>query len=154
MVEELRFFFRTALFALLISVIYWFVSYEVAGTVLLVFVILGSGFFVAAAGLSLRPRTDADLTPGRRARSGVGRLAGVFDRLLMFEDEHAPGGDPTEPPLALDEDRFPARSAWPVAGAVAALLLGLGAVFGPWLWIPGLALAASTAWGWATQLRA
>jgi hypothetical protein len=35
MPEEVRFFGRSAAFAIVVGIIYWFVSYETAGTVLL-----------------------------------------------------------------------------------------------------------------------
>jgi hypothetical protein len=151
-VEELRFFLRTGIFAGVIGVIYWFVSYEEAGTVLLTFIVVAAVFFVGAAAVSLRPKSHVELIPDRKARSGVGRLAGVFDRYLLYEDDQDPGGEPLEAPLALDEDAFPESSIWPLAAGFAALLIGLGLVYGAWLWVPGLALGASSAYGWVTQL--
>jgi hypothetical protein len=43
MAEELRFFLRTAVYGLAIAAIYWFVSYDVTGTVLLAAFGLASG---------------------------------------------------------------------------------------------------------------
>jgi hypothetical protein len=39
-----------------------------------------------------------------------------------------------------------------VAAGIAAMLIGLGLVYGPWLWLPGLVLLAATVWGWVTEL--
>ncbi|MBA3431837.1 MAG: cytochrome c oxidase subunit 4 [Actinobacteria bacterium] len=153
MVEELRFFLRIGVFGALIAIIYWFVSYEEAGTVLLVGIVVAAGFFVIAAALSLAPKSNTDLTPERKARSGIGRMAGIFDRYLLYEDDQDSGGEPDEAPLALDEDVFPESSIWPLTAAFAALLVGLGLVYGPWLWIPGLAVAMATTYGWVTQLH-
>lgn len=153
MVEELRFFLRIAVYLVVIATIYWFVSYEVAGTVLLLFGAVGTGFFVVAARISFQPKSPEDLIP-RPPKTGLRRMTGVFGRYLAFDDEGATGGEPTNAPLALEEERFPESSVWPLAAAVASLLLGLGLVFGPWLWIPGLALGASSMWGWLTQLTA
>lgn len=153
MVEELRFFLRIAVYLVVIGTIYWFVSYEVAGTLLLLFGAVATGFFVVAARISFQPKTPEDLAP-RPPSSGLHRMTGVFGRYFAFDDENAAGGEPTEAPLALEEEGFPESSIWPLAAALAALLLGLGLVFGPWLWIPGLALGASSMWGWLTQLTA
>ncbi len=151
MVEELRFFLRIAVYLVVIGTIYWFVSYEVAGTVLLLFGAVGTGFFVVAARVSFQPKSPEDLIP-RPPRTGLKRMTGVLGRYFAFDGQHAPGGEPTEAPLALEEEGFPESSIWPLGAALAALLLGLGLVFGPWLWIPGLVLGASSMWGWITQL--
>ncbi|MBA3349889.1 MAG: hypothetical protein H0T12_04970 [Actinobacteria bacterium] len=153
MVEELRFFLRIAIYLVVIGTIYWFVSYEVAGTVLLLSGAIGTGFFVVAARVSFQPKTPEDLIP-RPPRTGLKRMAGVFGRYFAFDGEHDPGGEPAEAPLALAEEGFPESSIWPLAAALATLLLGLGVVFGPWLWIPGVVLGASSLWGWLTQLTA
>ncbi len=153
MVEELRFFLRIAVYLVVIGTIYWFVSYEVAGTVLLLFGAVGTGFFVVAARVSFQPKVPEDLVP-RPPRTGLRRMAGVLGRYFAFDGEHDMGGEPAAAPLALEEEGFPESSIWPLAAALAALLLGLGLVFGPWLWIPGLALGASSTWGWLTQLTA
>ena len=33
-------------------------------------------------------------------------------------------------------------------------MIGLGLVYGPWLLLPGVVLAAITIWGWITQFDA
>lgn len=153
MVEELRFFLRLAVYLVAIATIYWFVSYEVTGTILLLFGAVGTGFFVVAARISFQPKTPENLIP-RPPRTGLRRMAGVFGRYFAFDPENDLGGEPAEAPLALEEEGFPESSIWPLAAALASLLLGLGLVFGPWLWIPGLVLGAFTVWGWLTQLTA
>ena len=153
MVEELRFFLRIAVYLVVIAAIYWFVSYEVTGTVLLLFGAAATGFFVVAARVSFQPKTPVDLTP-RPPRTGLRRMVGVVGRYFAFDAEHDLGEEPAEAPLALEEEGFPEASIWPLAAALAALLLGLGLVFGPWLWIPGLVLGAASTWGWLTQLAA
>jgi hypothetical protein len=37
---------------------------------------------------------------------------------------------------------------------VAAVFLLLGLVYGPWLLLPGIVLAATTVWGWVGQMDA
>ena len=45
--EEIRFFGRSTLFGIGIAIVYWFVIYEVAGTVLLLAFGIGSGVATA-----------------------------------------------------------------------------------------------------------
>ena len=133
MAEEVRFFLRTAIYTVLIAVVYWFVSYEEAGTVMFAFVAASALIFI---GVTLR------LSPKSRSSSlSPKALVGFYDRP---EDE-------THGPLEVDQDAFPVASAWPILAAVAAALVGVGAIFGPWLWVPGLALGLSTLVGWTTE---
>ncbi|MEA2434759.1 MAG: Cytochrome c oxidase subunit [Actinomycetota bacterium] len=133
MAEEVRFFLRTAIYTVLIAVIYWFVSYEEAGTVLFGFVAASALIFIV---VTLR------LVPRARAKSlSPKALVGFYDR----PEDEAHG------PLEVDEDAFPVASGWPILAAVAAALAGLGAIFGAWLWVPGLALGLSTLVGWTTE---
>ena len=132
MAEELRFFIRIALFTVLIASIYWFVSYEEAGTWLLAGIVSGVVFFVVL----VARRAMSSRRGGRRLKD-----------LLGFADS-AP-----EAPLALDEDTFPLSSAWPAVMSLAAALAGLGLIYGPWLWIPGLSLGLAGAWGWLIETR-
>lgn len=132
MAEELRFFLRVALFTIVIATIYWFVSYEVAGTTLLAGIVASAIFFIVLVAGGVRA-----------ARSGPKTVTG----LLGF-DETA-----RDDPLALAEDTFPAASAWPVIASIAAVLLGLGLIYGPWLWIPGAGLGLACTWGWLTELE-
>jgi hypothetical protein len=128
--EELRFFIRIGLFTVLIGAIYWFVSYEEAGTWLLAGIVASVVFFVVL--VAGRARSS------RRGGRGIKHLLGFADS--------AP-----EAPLALDEDTFPLFSAWPAVISLAAVLVGLGLIYGPWLWIPGVAMGLAGAWGWLTE---
>lgn len=130
MAEELRFFVRVGLWALVIGVIYWLVSYEEAGTWLLAGVVAGIVIFVGLIAVKV--------AASRRGGRGVKDLLGFTDT----------GPDN---PIALDEDTFPRSSAWPAVVSVAAVLVGVGLIYGPWLWIPGAALALTSAWGWLTE---
>lgn len=140
--EELRFFVRIALFALVAGTVYWFVSYEWAGTFLFGFVALGAVFFAVAVGVLIR---------GARPRPAGGRnaLAGVANRTLGFAEHQ---GDDDEPPLSVGDEPIPPSSIWPLAAALAAVLVGVGLVFGPWFWLPGVVLGTVTAYGWVTEL--
>lgn len=145
MAEELRFFLRTALFALGAGAVYWFVSYEPAGTFLFAFVVIGAGFFTFAVGFLVRgtrPKTEGE-DPQRN------KIAGAAYRTLGFA-EHP--GDADRPPLEVGEELIPPSSIWPLAAAAASFLVGLGLIFGAWFWAPGLAVGAVTAYGWVTEL--
>lgn len=130
MPEELRVFVRAAAYIGLVTAIYWFVSHESAGTLLLGALFAAAILFVIV-GRAFGRRTDA-----RR------RLVDV----VAFTDE---GDGP--PPLEIEEEPVVTTSPWPLIGAGAALLIGLGLLYGPWLWIPGAGLALSVFYGWITQ---
>lgn len=130
MAEELRFFVRTAVFTIVIGTIYWFVSYEEAGSLLLAGIVASATFFVAVIAWSVRA--------SRRGGRTVKELFGFADT----------GPDN---PLALDEETFPVSSAWPVVVSVAAVLVAVGLIYGAWLWIPGTALGLAAAWGWLAE---
>jgi Cytochrome c oxidase subunit IV len=70
-------------------------------------------------------------------------------RVVGFaEPRGAAGGEP----LGADLEPIPLGSIWPLVAAAAASMIGLGLVYGPWLLLPGVAVAAITVWGWITQL--
>ena len=144
MAEELRFFLRTALYVVVVAAVYWFVSYEPAGTVLLV--VLG----VAIAGLlaivvALAPRTVADLRPD--GRGVLRRALGGLNRVIGF---HEPRDRPA--PLEGGPDLVPLSSPWPILTAGAIVVIGLGLIFGTWLLVPGVVLLGVSGVGWLTQL--
>ncbi len=147
MAEELRFFLRTGIYAGVIAAIYWFASYDPvqdtydwAGTALLVAAALAGLVVVAVMAVF-----------SRRALHGrPGSTLAVLGRWLGLAD---PGGVADEAPLATGLDPIPRASVWPLMGGLSATLIGLGLVYGPWLWLPGIALLAWTAWSWVTQLR-
>ena len=143
MSEEVRFFLRTALYTGLIASIYWFVSYEWAGTALLVFLFGSAVFFVLVTAALVR--TTRLSSASERGRG----IAEALHALVGFEDD--PGVEP-QAPLEIAEDRFPTRSIWPLATSVAATLVALGLIYGPWLWIPGAGLLIASGLAWATQL--
>ena len=143
MSEEVRFFLRTALYTGLIATIYWFVSYEWAGTVLLASLFGSAIFFVVVTSALVK---SARLS---KAADGKGGPARLLRAVVGFEDD--PEVDPPAP-LEMTDDLFPTRSIWPLALALAATLLSLGLIFGPWLWIPGAGLLITSGLAWATQL--
>lgn len=141
MPEEMRFFLRTALHTAGITLIYWAVSREWAGTVMLTFLFLASLFFIFA-GSSLA-RNGARSTSG----SAVPQRGSVLRRAVGFDAE---GEDPGAP-LKIEDGEFPGPSLWPLGAALAATLVGLGLIYGAWLWIPGVSLGLATGTAWLTH---
>jgi Cytochrome c oxidase subunit IV len=140
--EEVRFFLRTALYTLTITVIYWFVSYEIAGSTLLLTLGLAAIFFVVVGVVMIRQAGKHTVPDDTRSANGLRRLVGF--------DEAA--GEGAGFPLAIEEDLIPSSSIWPLVTAVAAFLLGLGLIYGGWMWGPATVLAIVALWGWVTQL--
>jgi hypothetical protein len=102
-------FLVLAAFFLVVGVVYWFLAYEIAGTVMFglwcLTLLFAALFLEAEAKQQVPPGDDPDLRPEERA----GEPIGVFAR----------------------------ASGWPVVLA-AGLTVGLaGLVYGAWLFIPG-----------------
>lgn len=167
MSEELRFFLRTALYTALVATIYWFVSYEWAGTFLLgalgisavVFVIVLGAFVPRARRFPGEGSETAERPPpetptrGRVRPSRVSRLGDVgtmLRRNVGFADHP---DDRLGGPMQLEEDLFPTASIWPVVTALGCTMIALGLVFGPWLWVPGAGLFLAAGASWLTQLN-
>ena len=138
MAEEFRFFARTGLYVAVAGVVYWLVSQEEAGTVLLGALLLAVVAFVSV-GLAMAPRAGA-------APRGGGPL-GAVNRLIGFHDP-----PDVSPPFEAGSELIPLASPWPVVTAGAMILVGLGFIFGSWLTVPGVVLLAIGGFGWLTQL--
>ncbi|HUQ63076.1 MAG TPA: cytochrome c oxidase subunit 4 [Acidimicrobiales bacterium] len=108
-------FVGIATFFTVIAAIYWFTSYEEAGSVLL----------LLAAGLGAIP--GAWLIWGSRRTP---------PRLEDQEDADAAAG---KGPVGT----FPESSVWPFVFAIGLALAGVGFVFGVWFALPGLPLAVA-----------
>jgi hypothetical protein len=139
--EEPRFFIRITLFATVAGTIYWFVSYERAGSLLFAFLALATIFFAAVAAAIARS--------GRTTRPLSGGPLVALDRLVGFRED---SGEGARAPLELEAEPIAPASTWPVFAAFAVLLIGLGLVYGAWFWLPGVGLGSGAAWGWATEL--
>ena len=140
MSEELRFFLRIAAYTAVIAAIYWFVSYEEAGTILLGFI------FISAATFLLIVRSSVP------ASRGTGKESGPLERLRAVAGFREAAGR-SEQPLEIEEDVFPTGSIWPLALTIGTTLVALGLLYGPWLWAPGLVVATISGAAWLTQLR-
>jgi Cytochrome c oxidase subunit IV len=146
--EELRFFLRTAAYTVVIAVVYWFLSYETAGTVMLIFVSFSTGVVVSIFFFAVRA-TRGQLDP--HAGGPLHRAGMSVARVVGFAE---PTREANEEPLAAGLEPIPTGSIWPLVAGIGATLLGLGLVYGPWLLLPGIAVAVLTVWGWLTQMDA
>ena len=137
MAEEYRFFLRTGGWALLAGAVYWLVSRDVAGTILL-------------AGLAVATLAFAGAAIAFAGASGGAPAGGILawlNRAIGFhESPDAP------PPLEGGPELIALSSAWPIVTAGAAVVIGLGVIFGSWLTLPGVVLLVIGLFGWVTQL--
>src|SRR5207249_10190644 len=87
--EELRFFLRTAAYTAVIGVLYWIVSYEWAGSVMLAFVAVATGLVVVVFFTAVRATRGplADDRDGALWRTGL-----ALARLVGFAEPRGAGG--------------------------------------------------------------
>ena len=143
--QETRFFAFIGVFGLVLATIYWFATYELAGTVLLfAFGLAGS---VAAARLIVS-------RPGRvaRAAADAAPLAGAVGP----EDGEGTGGgtDGGDRPFLDEAGRLPDETLAPLAVGLGVALAMTAIVFGPWLLVAGSLPFAWGAWAWLRSARA
>jgi hypothetical protein len=112
-----------------LAVIYWFTSYEQAGTTMLV---LGAAMYAIMCGyLYLQSR----------------RLAKGPPRPEDDEDPPATEGD-------VQVGFFPAASVWPAALGLGAVSIALGLVFGLWFFVIGGILVLGAVIGYSVEAQA
>ena len=109
---EPRLFLSSAIFYVVIGSVYWFTSYEPAGTVMLAFAV---GAFALVWAYLVRQRREFGLRP-----------------------EDVP--EIVAPPGPAEVGYFPSSSAWPFGMGVGAVVAFNGLVFGTWLIVAGGAL--------------
>jgi len=131
--DEARVFLRMSLFGLITGGAYWFLTYEQAGTVLLVAFGLASGLAAVAI-----------FAGSRRGRSGV--AAGPVHDGVPAAEAREPVGPEAEP---LPETEPLPEPGWAPLGIAAGIgAVALGAAFGPWLTLAGVLVAILGAWTW------
>ena len=128
MTDEAGILLRVSVFGFVAGVVYWFVTYEAAGSVLMIGIVLAVVFFVLAAGMETRL-----FTRGR----------GPIELIGFTEGDDA---------LDIEEEAISPGSIWPLMAALAMLLVALGFLYGGWFWLPGAGLAGVSAWMWLTEL--
>jgi hypothetical protein len=159
--QEVRLFLRMSAFGLIVGAAYWFLTYETAGTVLLVGFGIAAG--IAAVAVFVGGRAADRRAPGA-AGSGSERTA---DRGTSQEPaaEDTPLGAPpkadraevTAPPsrsqLARPPDVEPIpRPGWaPVGLAIGLGAVFLGGAFGPFPAIGGVVVTIVSAWSWLSS---
>jgi hypothetical protein len=156
--QETRFFLFIAAWAIGAGIVYWFVSYEIAGTALLLGVGVACGLVVVrlvfvrrAADVRRRARAEADEAaseglaateqgdrddPRATPREGQGGGTGGVDRPFVDEPDLLP--DPTLAPFAV---------------GLGVALCALGGIFGPAPVLVGLLPLGWGAWLWLTAAR-
>lgn len=128
MPEELRFLLRSAIYSTFVGVVYWLLTYETAGTVLLLFAGLAAGVMFGALLAEWR-------------RSGH-RLTGPPWRWALLPPADMESG-------TLDETgRLPRPSLGPVSLALGLALVALSLVFGIWMAVAAIVplLAGARLW--------
>lgn len=114
--EEVWFFLRIAAYAFFIGTLYWVLTYEPAGTMLLFGFGFAAGFAMLILGISQRNERRNE------------------------EDARASGEQALEPdgPFGDESGRIPSPSIAPFGVAAGAALIGLGLIFGLWFLMLGL----------------
>jgi hypothetical protein len=141
--HETRFFVFVGGFGLVLAAIYWFLTYELAGTVLLA----GFGIGAGLIGIALIGARPAAVT------AGVARDAGE-DPATGGLDVPVGGTGGVDTPFDDPSGRLPGESLAPLALGLGVALSATAIVFGPWLLVAGLLPLAWGAWTWATGARA
>ncbi|HKG57186.1 MAG TPA: hypothetical protein VKA85_08055 [Candidatus Limnocylindrales bacterium] len=134
--QEARFFALMSAFGLAVAVVYWFVSYEAAGTVLLI------GFGIATGVMALRLVLDPSSRLVRRQargddpteREGPGGGTGDVDRPFLDESGRLP--DETIAPFAVGLGVALAATSL-IFGAAPAIVGLLPFAWGAWAWLSG-----------------
>jgi hypothetical protein len=128
---EWKLFTGAALFAGLVGTLYWFASYEHAGTTMLA--LSGAAFLMVAAYLAVVGRRG-DRRPSDRGDADPGDEAALY----------GPGG----------YEYFPSSSVWPFVAANGVVVLGLGLVFGAGVGSLGVLLLVTGIVGYASEANA
>ena len=137
--QETRVFLLMSAFGIVVGIVYWFLAYEVAGTILLL-------AFGVATGL-IGARLVADPTAAR-----VRRLA--RDRGGATSDASGGGTGQIDRPFADESGRLPAETIAPFVLGLGVATAATAVVFGPAPLIVSVLPVAWGAWSWLTSARA
>jgi hypothetical protein len=145
--QETRFFLVLAVFGFVVAAIYWFVSYETAGTILL------AGFGLATAIIATRLAADP---VSQRLRRGVltrsyasaADAARPHPEAMPETDASGGGTGGIDRPFGDESGRLPDATIAPFAVGLGVAVAATGLVFGPAPVIVGLLPLAWGAWTW------
>lgn len=148
--QETRFFAFMGVFGLVLAAIYWFLTYEAAGTILL----FGFGAGAGLLGIALyrsRPRAVAEAVAGdaRRDHTSAGSQLAAGDA----GDVAGGGAGGVDTPFETPLGRLPGETLAPLSLGLGVALAITAVVFGPWLLVAGLVPMAWGAWTWYTAAR-
>ena len=145
--QETRFFLTMAVFGFVVAAIYWFVSYESAGTILL------GGFGLATAVIATR--LAADPVSRRLRRGGQTRSAGSGAAAARPASEDVPETDVAgggtggiDRPFGDETGRLPDATIAPFAVGLGLAVAATGLIFGLAPVVVGLLPLAWGAWTW------
>lgn len=127
--EEVGFFIRAAAFGLGATLLYWFMTYEIAGTILLGAVGVGAAAMAAVMGV-MGPR-----------QSG---------RFLDIAPRDPAEAQPVDGPFGDDTGLAPTPTLAPLEIAFGAMLLTMSLPFGPWMAIAAIVPLAAGCIAWLT----
>jgi uncharacterized membrane protein YfcA len=140
--QETRVFLLLGAFGLFIGVVYWLVSYEVAGTVLLL--AFGAATALVALRLLIDPRSGEVRT---RAR------ARPAEPDPDDTDEGGGGAGGVDRPFLDEAGRFPSETLAPFAVGLGATAAATGLIFGPAPVLVGILPFLWGAWMWLAGAR-
>ena len=133
--QETRVFLYMAAFGFVVAAIYWFVSYEAAGTVLL------AGFGIATGVIGARLAADP---ASRRLRRDVAS----GDVVVPAVDSPGGGQGGVDRPFLDETGRLPDETMAPFAVGIGLAVATTGLIFGPAPIIVGLLPLGWGAWAW------
>ena len=148
--QETRFFLFVGAFGVVLAIVYWVLTYELAGSTLL----LGFGVGAGLLGFALlRSRPRAVALAARRGRREEGSDPG--SELPEGTDPDVAGGGAggIDTPFDDPSGRLPDETLAPLSLGLGLALAVTALVFGPWLLVAGLLPLAWGAWTWLAGAR-
>ena len=143
--QETRVFLLMAAFGLAVGIVYWFLSYEVAGTILLL------GFGAATGVIGVRLIVDPGAARVRRAadtRAVAATDEAAAARQVALDDAPGGGTGGIDRPFADEAGRLPTETIAPFVLGLGIAVAATAAIFGPAPLIVGVLPIAWGAWSW------
>ncbi len=147
--QETRFFLIISGWALLLWVIYWFVSFEAAGTVLL------AGLAIAAGAMAVWLIRGRPRVPARARGADDGATSRVESAEVAADEADTSGGgaEGIDRPFHDETGRIPEGSLAPFSFGLGVALIALGPVFGLAPVAVGIVALLWGASGWFSDAR-